>query len=549
MALAFFPLLSCQSTNQSSRYPASTKPRHVIISIHGIAGTDNTFGSLLPALREHIQEVDQGYEIITANFVYATGTDNATVAIFKQEFAKFMRELFVQKPLTPEDHISIVAHSQGGLITTFWYTESLEKAGSIDAQIALRVKNIVTESTPFWGSKAAYLAYDKITIPAVRKFLQKYIKMSPGELKEMSFGSDSIYKLFLAHIDSVFNGNFEESPSVRMLNLSGVFPQWDTDFMQRLKQEHFPDMKQKNFELISREIIKIFNMGTRWESDTVVNNAAARIGFLYALDLGNYKTGQVTPAAQFSQSRFQGKDIPYHLVETVHASPEPIRMMDIAFVPERCLEKDQCDHPSYKLIFKHIVNCERENSTCDMAAYQKSIDTLFHGDTSYGMNEHNLLMAQMQTFAISINLRLPAGYKVTKPMLNNDDTDEYVDPTYARAQNRIWNIIDPLQRDGLLAPLNDDPQQIYSVYLGRRTEAYSRVVKHFADQNHLRFQFTGKVRPVETSKQYSVDSYKKMSDKGFIVRVKVGLPGLRSRIIEVPVKPTYMSFVDVDLSY
>lgn len=542
LALAILTLSSCQSAEKNSRLPASTKPRHIIISVHGIAGKENTFGSLLPALKEHLNEVDQGYEVVTANFVYATGSDEATLSVFKGEFTLFMRDLFKDAPITDNDIISFVTHSQGGLITTFWYTESLE-AGGIDRQLASRVRDIITESTPFWGSKAAYLAYDKVKFAGIRKMIQKYIRMSPGELKELSFGSDTIYKFFLANHDSLFSADFESRPALRMLNLSGVFPSWDNPFTQRMMDQHFPNVSKKQYELIRRELSTIFNTGTRWESDTVVNNSSARIGFLYVVDLGNYKAGQVTPVSRFSKSSFLGQEVPYQLIETVHASPEPLRMMDIAYVPERCLEKDQCDHPSYKTIFKHVAACDRENSTCDMTAYQQSLDILFHGDTSYGMNEHNLLMSQMQTFSIVLNLRLPKGFNVTRPMLNNDDVDEYIKPGYQNHQSRILTVLNE-SHDGLVAPLTKD--QIYSVYLGRRGEPYSRVVKHFPETNHLRFQFTGKVLPSE-SRAYSVDSYKKMGESGYLVRINVTLPGLKSRIVEVPVKPTFTSFVDIEL--
>ncbi len=536
-------LISCQSFNKSSlRNPAGGKPRHLIVSIHGIAGKENTFGSLLPALKEHLEEIDSGYEVLTANFVYATGSEEATVVIFKNEFSKFMRDLYAEHQLNDRDQISIVAHSQGGLITTFWFSDAIDSTGHPDYAVAMRVKNIVTESTPFWGAKAAYLAYDKIKIPAVRNIIQKFVRMSPGELKEMSFGSESIYKFFQSRSELIGSG-FEDARQVRMINLAGVFPSWNNPFMQKLLEEHAPNLSQKNYELIKKELFTIFNSGTRWESDSVVNTSSTRIGFMYSIDLGDYKKNKLTPASSFQTSYFLGQDVPLHLIETVHASPEANRLMDIAYVPERCLEKDQCDHPSYKTIFKHLANCDRVNSTCDKEKYQTFLDALFHGDTSYGQNEHMLLMNEMQTFTIAINLRLPINYPIKKSMLNNDDVDEYIKPGYAGYQNRIRSFFDD-GKDGLLEPIVKD--QIYSVHLGRRGEAYSRVIKHFPDTGHLRFQFTGKVAAVE-SPLYTADNYKKMQAKGFPVRILIKFPGLKDRWVEVPVRPTYMSFVDIEM--
>ncbi|MEZ0392434.1 MAG: hypothetical protein ACAH59_09475, partial [Pseudobdellovibrionaceae bacterium] len=73
MKLLFISALSlfvASCTFAPNRTPAnSEKPRHVIFTIHGISGNQNTWGYFAPATKEFLGKLDPNYEVIVSDFL------------------------------------------------------------------------------------------------------------------------------------------------------------------------------------------------------------------------------------------------------------------------------------------------------------------------------------------------------------------------------------------------------------------------------------------------------------------------------------------------
>ena len=113
-----------KNTRSISSY-ITNKPKHYIITIHGLSGDATTFGYMLPLLEYHIEKYNFEYDVVPLNFVYPTGTKSVNVEHFVKLLESYLTQQFTQNELQKEDKISIIAHSQGGLISTLWYLKSI----------------------------------------------------------------------------------------------------------------------------------------------------------------------------------------------------------------------------------------------------------------------------------------------------------------------------------------------------------------------------------------------------------------------------------------
>lgn len=529
---------SCQFFSKP-RGPASIKPRHIIFTVHGIGGTDDTFGSLQTVIEPQLEEVDPAYDVVTKKFVYPTGSDTGDVFLFSEQLGATIEEAFEDRPIEENEKISFVVHSQGGLVTTIWFIQALSQTNHPHHRLARQVQAIVTESTPFWGSKAAYFAYDWGRNVGLSRFFQKYLRMSPAELRDMALGSNNVLRFFQTGTQ-LMSQPWSTGVRPRMLNLAGIMPDLRSHYMKELLSSNGLNFGPGLTDFFEKQVRKSLNSGIRWESDSAVNVPNARIGFNFALGLDNYNRNEVLKIDQFQKSLFF-EEVPLVVVETVHASTLPDQFMDIAWIPPRCRDQKSCNHPAYKYIFKHLAHCDREGSSCDVEAYQKSMANLFPSDPSQGKERSDYLLSQMRTFGFTVNVRLPEGYQVSRKLLNDDDVDEFIQMDFARKQTRVLNVGD-LESDGLI---KSSRSQKWEIRIGRRAEAFSRVIKYFPQENQLRFYFSGNVAPKDMNGAFF--DFSNQIPEGFPLKVRVALPGLKPRVVEAPLQPTYTTFVDLKL--
>ena len=211
-----------------------------------------------------------------------------------------------------------------------------------------------------------------------------------------------------------------------------------------------------------------------------------------------------------------------------------------------------CDHPTYKFVVKHLLNCENNSNQCDQAKYQKLAAELDLGNSKTIQNSLNNIKP-LQGFTLDINLRLPLDYMLDKK-LQKDNTGflQALDVNYEKEPISLL-------RSGHIT--RDVANVPYDIYLGRGTELYSATTTSayntekkqiepyvFYDQtlNPLRFHITGIVEPRKPNPQNTGD-YEKWKENGFPIKLRIHLPGLKPRIVIARVKPTYSTFIDVVL--
>lgn len=122
--------------------------RHDVVFIHGIASSNGAFGHWEEYLQKfHPDECIKGHF-----FEYDTGNNKLDINDFIKSFDKFMHE---KLSYVGQRKVSIVAHSQGGLITLFW----LNQMRLTRDPLAYEVQNIMTMATPYYGARIANLGY------------------------------------------------------------------------------------------------------------------------------------------------------------------------------------------------------------------------------------------------------------------------------------------------------------------------------------------------------------------------------------------------------
>ncbi|MFG1483787.1 hypothetical protein ABMA79_04245 [Halobacteriovorax sp. HFRX-2_2] len=173
MRFLVLSLLFLLSLNTSATCSTSDSHEiHDVVFIHGIASNKGAFGYWADYLKKYHPS-----ECINSHFFeYDTGNNKLNLEDFIQSFDAFMHERFKES----HSRISIVAHSQGGLITMFW----LRNMYQAQDPIHFRVKNIMTMATPYYGAIIANLGYSLGTfiLPILGK----------KELKNMKIGSKKV---------------------------------------------------------------------------------------------------------------------------------------------------------------------------------------------------------------------------------------------------------------------------------------------------------------------------------------------------------------------
>lgn len=518
-----FCSLSCQSLSKLfTREPASQTNRtakHYIFTVHGLAGNETTFGSLLPNLKNHLEYVDPKYEVVTHTFLYATGNMNADVPQFIESFEKFVNQYFTDNPLKKDDKISIVAHSQGGLVTTLWYAKSISGTDLRQIEIANKVKAIVTQGTPFWGSNMAHIVNDKLPFTWMQDLFYKMMAVGKLEVRDMSTASNRIFEFFREKAAA----NIEYLQSPHMLNIAGVNP---TDSLQSSK----------------------FNMGFRLESDQVVNVPSARLGFYYYSDsIVKHIHGSVPETVtlnDFNYSQYFSHDPKLKLIETIHTQVGK-KSYGMALVPDKCIDTTKCDQPTYAPVLTHLSRCEDNENSCDQKNYEILRNNLYQNDKSLGEESQKNLMDQMRTFQLSVNIQLPKDFAPPADLLKGEGISKYLKVDYQYGHTKSKNKDVDKSEDALVS--RAFPFQDYRIQIGRYREWGSRVAKHFKETNQLNVQFTGNVRPTDAYWKPSHINPPGWTEKSFPLEVEIEIPGLKKRKVTIPLRPTFTTFVELTL--
>ena len=269
-----------------------------IFLIHGIGGNAKSFGHM----EKYLEGIDACYSV--QSFEYDTGNSSLTTYDFAESFDKFLMNKIDRKQIKSNDKISLIMHSQGGLVGNLW----LSSAHINRPLIYQQVDSFITLSTPHWGAEIANLGkHFFFTLPrGIRNPISPFGRL---ELNEMSYGSYTIENL-----NSIFVENFRPI-NFRPLAVGGLH-------------------KIKN---------KIIG-----EHDVVVPVFSSRPDHFSAFEEVNINehSGVITLASFTKTNR-----IPFVTVAATHLK---LDLPGVATIPEKCLGNSGCDHPTLPVIIGHL---------------------------------------------------------------------------------------------------------------------------------------------------------------------------------------------------
>ncbi len=535
-------------------------PIHLIITVHGLRGNSKSFGYMPEALVQQMKDVQPQYNLQVMKFEYLTGDKKLSTFDFAKNLSTAIDTFFVNNGgLIEQDKISLITHSQGGLVSIIWYIDNLLARSTADSisfsdtqlsQYARRIDAVISLGSPFWGSK---LAAGSQSDNAVINWAGKQLPYGFTELKEMSFSSNTIFKFRRRAIAIDKIPDSEKYIKARFLNIAGIVP----DKISKQTAAKIDSSATKLWMQMSTNFLQTVGFGgEQYESDTAVIIPSARLDFIYGEALNkDYQADEVLEFKSFQQTKYmQDTDIPFILVRAVHTSPNIKNFYDVVEIPKFCVTPSLCDHPTYKFVIKHLLNCETEAGTaqCDQDKYKKLMAELDLGNSRTLQNSVNNIKP-LQGFALDINLRLPLDYVLDKKFLV--DHIGFLQALDMNFEKKPFSVL----RSGRIT--RDDSNVPYDIYLGRSNEIYSSTTTSaynfqtkqlepfaFFDQtlNPLRFHITGIVQP-RIPQPINTSDYEFWKENGFPIKIRIHLPGLKPRIVIARVKPSYSTFIDVVL--
>jgi pimeloyl-ACP methyl ester carboxylesterase len=187
-------------------FAAKECPVHThLFLIHGIAGSEHTFGSLGP----YLAQVNKCYR--PHSFVYATGESHLTTQDFASELTTFIDSKLAKEGASVHERISFIMHSQGGIIGSLW----LHSARTMRPDLFARMDAFITLSTPYWGASMAKIG-DEFFYTLPEGVDNPLSPMGRKELQGMSYGSPTV-DFMERNFDNIFLNTH-----VRFLAIGGL---------------------------------------------------------------------------------------------------------------------------------------------------------------------------------------------------------------------------------------------------------------------------------------------------------------------------------------
>jgi hypothetical protein len=448
------------ATDQTAQ---STKPRHIIFLVHGIAGSEKSFGYMNQALTSHLNNEFSvegiEYEYSVENFIYQTKSNKNNTEQFAKDLGNAIDKYFVENgAINPQDKISLIAHSQGGVVSLIWLYRATLGDVEFNSKYVEHVDSYITLGTPFWGAKMAVFG-GKLKEMAKRLGDNVIPIFGDQQLHDMSFGSPVIFNFRKNAIDPEYQNVLKKMDlHIRPVNFGGA---------------------ATNMKLFSP-----FAIGLKeYEDDSAVPLPSSHFDFIYASSFKkNYKSGDILPSSSFIETHFSK----HHVVDALHLSvvPSVHYWTAIADIPSECVEDAECNHPTYKYVLAHLLHIP------------------------YAPSEK--LLSKMTGFILDVNVRLPDGDQLSA--------------------DKIKIKFSSNDRDILIA----SPMEFYN-------HGYSM---NSADKTYRQFYFTGSVN----------NSFIPQKDRGDGAAFKdktmtatISAPGYKSRIIKAKVRPTYSTFIEINL--
>jgi pimeloyl-ACP methyl ester carboxylesterase len=493
------------------------RARRFIFLVHGLSGSEKTFGYLPEALMNHAKVIQPTEDVRVIPLSYETGSKGSTYH-FAADVADSMAEKIGQ--LQPTDRITLVAHSQGGLISWIWYLLSLNnKVEEFQKyhQMAVQTEGIMTLGSPIWGSKwASFMGTDGILT-----FLAESVGgMGQMELHEMAFGSDTIFR-FRDKAVQLDSANIKLP--LRLQAVGGVLYRHDDPLATT----------SESIGLKFAEARYGAGVGYRAETDGAVTVPAARFDFIY-LKQGKAKE-KIIRAQDFTNFNFKEAGN-FKVVEAPHASAGYAKIYDMAEVPSTCQDlANPCTHPTFPLILEFTLACTKEVVDCNQEKYEQLVTKYKKTDNwKKRVSPPELEINNLKSMSLDIVANLPKNF--TPPHVLN--ISRFVQFP-VRMQDRIYHYSDRSYFFRVNRGIEFQSSTMRSVKYA--VSAYDRPV------NQLRFTLQGHIYQANPQDPVQAELYKKtLATTGFKLPILIKIPGFKDRQIEVMVKPTYSTYIDLD---
>jgi pimeloyl-ACP methyl ester carboxylesterase len=388
LVLALALALGGCAGDQRARKEDPSKPRHLVVLVHGIAGEPGDFGSMAEALERHLAVADTGYRWQAVSFAYDTGHDVKDTQHFARRLGEFVRAHLPRA--NDADRFSVVCHSQGGLVTSLLVYNTLAGLEGFAPGLLEHMDAWVTLGTPFWGAKTAAFG-----LPFAES-LNPFASFLPGtrQLADMTFGSDAIFAMRHALIGLSQQGRRLE---VRALNLAGYVPAYNV-------------------------IAPLSEGANEFESDTAVLLPSARMDFLYAVDQHRREPMHKLGREAFAETRFADH---YGVVVGLHWLPFE-HVQSLVDVPDSCVEHAGCEHPTFGYVLRHLRGDRVRLS-----------DTHLQKMTGFLLDLNLQLEPGHGVAASDVQVQLatpPAGVEISRLLepYSRFDSDVVEDPRYVR---------------------------------------------------------------------------------------------------------------------
>lgn len=579
--LLFVTLTSLSCSTLFNRNPANTvagshKPRHVIITVHGLSGNTLTWGHFEDVTKQYLPLVRPDTEVVISNFIYPTGqSEKLSTFDFANKLNEHIEKLFRDQPIQPDDRISLVGHSQGGIVSYIWFFSRILN-DHLDQTYISHVESIITLGTPFWGSKLATMLTDK-RIPNIVPIINLLAEtpITRRELVDMSFGSDSLHTFRQLAIkmdtDPALQARLQALP-VRLINIMGVLPQKESNIFANRNANSVSKFARKLVGYIYDLFQTTAETGTsRVESDIAVMIPSGRWNFIYA-EPQVVKTGSNVIASESFHhfKNFTERDRSKFLfTESVHLPFDNDNTLSMAYINESCMKVETCDHPTYRYVLEQLANCE--HAVCDPAQYTTIIQGM--KNITYVDDDKKIIRSQdtfrqiqegLQTFTIQVEMKLKPGVVASFPVkyfTKNGQNAEGADIWELREPSLLGKVID-LKRNGKQISIASNADR--EIYVGPKTETrgidiVSKESRDVLGHDVIRMNIVGYVKnsKAEQERQTKENDDREEQEKATrkrlpqlhrqtTVPLTIRLPGQPKVDIQAVIEPGYSTYLPLD---
>ncbi len=329
---------------QSFSTPACEVKKHIFL-IHGIGGGIGTFGSM----EKYLNKIDDCF--LTTSFKYDTGNSKLSTYDFAVSFHDFVMARVNDGRISLQDKISLVMHSQGGIIGNIWLNY-LKKSDMI---LFSQVDAFITLSTPHWGADMAKLGKSIFYTlpPGMSNPISPFGRI---ELNEMSYGSATIREIFWTH-EQLFS-NRHLRPLALAGSKAGLNLQAESDVVVPIyssRADHYSGLSELSLSVKDDEI----------SADAFVKTKSTPL--------------VVVPATHIGMGKMPG----------------------IASIPSSCLTSDSCGHPSIASITQHLKGRNVASVVPDLKKFRISLYLNNHSEQKIADKDVRLFLIKSENSRIT----------------------------------------------------------------------------------------------------------------------------------------------------